>query len=297
MAPEQIEKIFLPFEQVGDTRSRAEGTGLGLAVTRRLVELMGSNVQVKSEPGKGSTFWFEIEFPSVVVEKTDEHSRDRKITGYKGQRRKVLITEDDRSNRSMLVDLLTPLGFKVVLAESGQEEVDKARATRPDIILTDLVMPGMNGIEAVQHIRQIPDLKEVVIIAISANVFEKDRQQTILAGCDAFIAKPIDTGQLLDVLATQLNLKWIYEETEREEPVEAIAGVQEPLVPLPPEEIEILHDLIMGGDMDEIQEYATHLERLGASYIPFANRLKELAKGFQEEEIWSFVEQYREAKP
>jgi CheY-like chemotaxis protein len=126
--------------------------------------------------------------------------------GYKGPRIKVLVAEDDQLNRSMLFNLLTSLGFEVILAENGQEEITKARMAQPDIILTDLVMPVITGIEAVQQIRQFPELRETIIIATSASVFEKDKQQVMLVGCDAFVEKPINMQQLLEVLAS--HVKW-----------------------------------------------------------------------------------------
>lgn len=296
MTEEQMQKIFLPFEQVGDTHSRAEGTGLGLAVTRRLVELMGSTIQVESTPGKGSRFWFELTLPSVILEQATAPRMDQTIIGYKGPTLKALVAEDEESNRSMLSHLLTSVGFDVIIAENGLEEVEKARTTHPDVILTDLVMPEMNGVLAVQNIRQIPELQGVVIIATSANVFEKDKQEMILAGCDAFVTKPIHTRQLFEVLAAYLALEWIYEEPERQTNMQCVkrTASEEPLLPPPPGEIDVLHELIMGGDMDDIQEYAAHLEHLDRKYSPFAEKLRELAKDFEDEQILRLVEQYQE---
>ncbi|MCP4403936.1 MAG: response regulator, partial [bacterium] len=295
MTREQVAKIFLPFEQVGDTRSRAEGTGLGLAVTRRLVELMDSSIQVESTPGKGSRFCFELALPSVILEETKEQRIDRKIIGYAGRTIKILVAEDEESNRSMLFHLLTSLGFDVTVAENGREEVEKARTIHPDAILTDLVMPEMNGVLAVQHIRRLPELREVIIIATSANVFEKDKQEMILAGCDAFVTKPIHAGQLFDVLATQLELEWIYEKPERQESSRRVmqTTIEKAFIPPPREEIDVLHKLIMRGDMDDIQEYAKYLELLDKRYFPFAERLRGLAKDFEDEQMLRLVEQYQ----
>jgi signal transduction histidine kinase/DNA-binding NarL/FixJ family response regulator/HAMP domain-containing protein len=293
--PEQLEKIFLPFEQFGDVQSRTEGAGLGLAVTKNLVELMGSNVQVKSEVGQGSIFWFDVELPTVAIETTNEQGMSRKIVGYKGRRLTVLVAEDQSSNRSMLFNALEPLGFRVVVAENGQSEVAAAAAIRPDVILTDLVMPIVDGVEAVQQIRQMPDLQGVIIIGTSASVFESDQQRMILAGCDAFVAKPINIRQLLDVLATQLKLEWIYEEVEREPLISATVEqlAQEPVVPPQPEVLETLYALTLGGDMDDIQDYATQIEQLDRRFIPFACKLREFAKNFQEEQILTLVNQFR----
>ena len=297
LTTDELNKIFLPFEQAGDSQSRVQGTGLGLAVTRRLVELMGSHIHVKSERGKGSSFWFDVELPSVVLEQADIQNPERRITGYTGKSLKVLIAEDEASNRSMLYNLLMPLGFDIILAHDGREEIEKAGALLPDVILTDLVMPEVNGFDAVKQIRQIPELQGVAIVAISANVFERDKQKILEAGCDAFVTKPIKARTLFDVLESLLNIEWIYEEsdlqthTSPKENHETEADA--PFIPPPPPELDRLHELTMGGDMDEVHAYATRLEALDRKYHPFADRLRELAKDFEDEQILRLADRYR----
>ena len=297
MTAAELEKIFLPFEQAGDTRSRTQGTGLGLAVTRRLVELMGSHINVKSEVGEGSSFWFDVELPSMALEQTDAQNPEQRITGYTGRRLTVLIAEDEASNRSMLYNLLAPLGFDLILAKDGLEEIEKARELTPDVILTDLVMPGLNGFDAVKQIRRFPELEGVVVIAISANVFENDKQQILLAGCDAFVTKPVKARQLFEVLEAQLNFQWLYEESNFQADIfqeEKSKGDNDaPFLPPPNRELDRLHELTMGGDMDDIQAYATHLDVLDRKYHPFAEKLRELAKDFEDEQILRLVDRYR----
>jgi CheY-like chemotaxis protein len=210
----------------------------------------------------------------------------------------VLVAEDDQLNRSMLFNLLTSLGFEVILAENGQEEVAKAHSFHPDVIVTDLVMPIMTGVEAVQQIRTIPELQDIPIIATSASVFERYKQQMSLAGCDAFVEKPIDTQQLLEVFASHVNVEWVYEDIEPGTTTEAGTekAAKQQVVPPPPNVIEALYDLAMRGDMDEIQEYATYLEQLDRQFLPFASTLRKFAKSFQDEQILLFVKQYMEKK-
>lgn len=289
---DQLESIFLPFEQFGDARSRREGSGLGLAVTKRLVELMGSAIHVESVVGQGSRFWFEVKLPAQTFIPHDEQWSARKIIGYRGPQLTVLVVEDDETNRSMLLNVLKPLGFHVIVAENGQEEVTQARASRPDAIVTDLVLPGISGVEAVQQIRRLPELQHVIIIGTSASVFEKDQQRMIVAGCDAFIAKPINIRHLLDVLANQLHLEWIYDEKDTVSSAEQRVA-NAPIFPPPPEELETLYDLALGGDMDDILEYAARLEQYDPSLMPFARKLREFAQNFQDEEMLLFVTQYR----
>jgi len=295
MSPEQLEKIFLPFEQFGTARSRLEGTGLGLVVTQRLVELMESRVQVTSAVGEGSRFWFDIEVPLVTIAATDTHATPPTIVGYSGRPLTVLIAEDKLSNRSMLVDILRPLGFEVVTVEDGASEVAQARMLHPDVIVTDFVMPIMDGAEAVRQIRQIPELQSTVVIGTSASVSEEDRQRMMAAGCNAFVSKPINIRKLLDVLAADLPLQWIYAEGSRDDNRSGTTEdhIAEKLYIPPPEELDTLYDLAMGGDMYEIQEYATWIEHEDPRYGPFASKLRELAKNFQDEEILRLVESYQ----
>jgi len=292
MQPEQLEKIFQPFEQVGDAQSRAAGTGLGLAISLRLVEMMGSQINVTSEYDKGSTFSFEVELP-LSEEKVHEISEQpRNIVGYKGDRLKVLVADDVRHNRSFLVNLLEPVGFKVELAEDGNELVTKAAEIYPEIILTDLIMPVMTGFEAVQQIRKIPILKDSLIIAVSGSVFETDKDKSRVAGCDEFISKPVNANRLFEMIGNHLNIEWVYEKSEVVKTLEVPSKMELELIPPTGKEMEILYDLALGGNMDKIIDYADHLEQLDMKYRSFANKLKELAKGFLDKEILAFVEQY-----
>lgn len=126
ISPEQREQIFQPFEQVGNAAHRAEGTGLGLTISRQLVQAMGGNLDVKSQLGEGSTFWFDVIVPVVTLESEFKVIPEREIVGYKGQRRKVLVADDKAYNRLVLVNLLEPLGFDMVTVNDGRETVDKA---------------------------------------------------------------------------------------------------------------------------------------------------------------------------
>jgi len=292
MTAEQLKKIFLPFEQVGDASQRAKGTGLGLAITRQLVSLMGGEVQVDSEFGQGSTFWFELSLPIIEVKMAYTQLAKGRIVGYEGAPRKVLVIDDQLENRLVLRHMLSPLGFEIVEAENGAIGVEQAKKNIPDLILTDLVMPVMNGFEAVKEIRALPQLEGVVIMAISASVFDMDQEKSRLAGCDAFLPKPVDEQKLFLMLAEYLDFEWIYEEvTESKKDVvydEVIEGDESSAV-LPTQELEILYELAMLGKMRDIRERASYLEELDRKFIPFARKLRKLAQGFEDELILAMV--------
>ncbi|HEY9739365.1 MAG TPA: ATP-binding protein, partial [Coleofasciculaceae cyanobacterium] len=306
IAPEQLEEIFLPFQQVGDNSHKSEGTGLGLTISRQLVELMGGEIKVKSTLGKGSLFWLDLNLPEVSQPVNVTNVQERNIIGFVGAKRKVLVVDDKSANRSVLVSLLEPLGFEVLEATNGLDGLDKAREFKPDVIFMDLVMTVMDGFEATRRLRMSPDLKDVVVIAISASVFDFNRQQSREVGCDDFLSKPIREAELLEKLRLHLELEWVYEEArsvrqEQEDvnpksktsPVSQVRGRQNPKLMAPPaQEVAALLDLARRGDLRGIVKRANQLEELDERWIPFANHLRQLAKDFKGKQIREFLKQF-----
>lgn len=277
---------------MGDKKRQDAGTGLGLAISKQLVELMGGQLQVKSELRKGSTFWFEISLP-VVATSIDNKNKDKqgKIIGYKGSRRHILVVDDKPANCTILQDILEPLGFEISSANNGQQAIDLARQLQPDCILTDLIMSVKTGFEAVREIREIPALKNTVVIAVSASVLELDGHKSRLLGFDSFVSKPVEEKKLFSALQHLLKLEWIYDEVEPDFDLVSSQESSIDVVP-PPHEIEILYELAMLGSMKKIRERAVYLEQLDPQYAPLSAQLKELARSFQEKEIVSLVKQY-----
>ena len=292
MTAEQLQRIFTPFEQVGDVSRRAEGTGLGLAISQQLVELMGGTIQVTSAAGHGSTFWFDAAFPASAANIANTMGKHGDVTGYTADRPQKLLVIDDRAeNRVVLRDLLKPLGFEVTLAEDGRQGLRQAEEMHPDAILMDLIMPVMNGFETVQALRQQPRFQQTPIIAISASVFDMDQEQSRIVGCDAFVSKPLDTQKLLDVLATLLPITWQYKDA----PVVAAAvAADAEIVPPPRPDLEALHKLAVLGKVFEIQEYVEGLEAQDARYQPFARKIWALAQAFEDQQIAALVKTYLE---
>ena len=291
VSADQLETIFQPFEQVSDSQHRLGGAGLGLAISRRFVRLMGSDIHVTSAVGAGSTFWFELDVP--VIETEVMAPPERLVTGYEGPRKKVLVVDDVAANRAMAVDMLRQLNFDVVEAVNGAEALDKAQATRPDWILMDIVMPDVDGLEATRRLRQLPGLKEVPIIAMSASASGSDEQKSFAAGANAFIAKPIDVDKLLTQIATLLKLSWT------DEPQAAYAAEDEAVARLvaPPQEQEGLHHLAQLGSMRDIVQWAERVVELDERYRPFADQLHLMVKGYQSKAILTLVERYLETRP
>ncbi|PSB03731.1 serine/threonine protein kinase, partial [filamentous cyanobacterium Phorm 46] len=298
IAADELPKIFAPFEQVGNSPRHTEGTGLGLAISHQLVEIMGGELKVESTLGRGSIFSFELEL--LAVDSTDKNKKyyPKNIKGFKGTNKKILIADDRWENRSVLIHLLEPLGFEIIEATNGQDCVRKALEFLPDCILIDLVMPVMDGFEAMRKIRNFSQLQNVVAIGTSASIMEAEKQESVEAGCNAFIPKPIRAEELLNCLQVHLGLEWIYEELQYPNAESEVFHNQsqiqpEEIIAPPADEIALLFDLAMMGDLGGIQKQAEKLAQLDIKYVSFANHLNQLAKNFEEEKILEFVEKYR----
>ena len=180
---------------------------------------------------------------------------------------------------------------------NGKEGVETARSLRPDVVVMDMRMPVMTGQEAVSRIRQIEELCDTVILGYSASVFESDKADFLRAGCDGFLSKPLAVEEFFAVMRSQVGIEWIYAEADEEGAVgreeEEDEGREEIVAP-PAEEIQILQDLAMSGNMSEILNRASHLETMDAKYLPFARILRELARSFEDEKILSLIKEYKE---
>jgi len=282
IVPEHLARIFEPFEQVGRVARRAEGAGLGLAISQQIVEHMGGRLQVRSIIGQGSTFWFDVVLPIAPAAELERPVAARSIVGYDGAQRTILVVDDKLYNRLVLRDLLEPLGFTVHLAEDGQQAIDQAVKLQPDVILMDIMLPVKTGIEAVREIRQRPELKDIVIIAVSASVLNADRAKSLMAGCDAFLAKPVNLNHLVDVLSAHLRLTWRY--------ADAPVASDAPVIPPPPGELATLYDLAQSGRLVEIKDAARRIVTLDARYQPFADRVQALARTVDMAGIMALVE-------
>ncbi|MEG3840592.1 AAA family ATPase [Microcoleus sp. herbarium14] len=299
IAADELPKIFSPFEQVGNTRRHTEGTGLGLAISRQLVEIMGAELKVESTLGRGSIFWFELDLLAVDSPEKNKKCSGKFIKGFNGTNKKVLVADDRRENRSVLIHLLQPLGFEIIEAVDGQDCLNKALECQPDCILIDLVMPVMDGFEAMRQIRKLPELQNVVAIGTSASIMEVEKQGILAAGCNAFIPKPIRVEELLNCLQVHLGLEWIYQDLQEENAESEVSRqqsqIQEGEIIAPPaDEIAVLFELAMRGDLGEIQKQAEKLTKLDVKYVSFARHLNQLVKNFDEAKILEFVEQYRD---
>ena len=214
ISPSEQAKIFQPFEQAGELESRHVGTGLGLSISKQLVKLMGGTLQVKSKLGQGSHFWFE----TVVDRETTaplqpQQPKIDQIIGYQGQKRKLLVVDDKPENRWLLAKLLEPIGFKILMAENGEQMFTMVEQERPDLICLDLFMPVKTGFTSLKQLQQKPEFKEIPVIILSACSLTPAMREYL--NCDAFLSKPFEEEELLELLAKYLQLDWIYRESNQ----------------------------------------------------------------------------------
>ncbi|HFE47252.1 MAG TPA: PAS domain-containing hybrid sensor histidine kinase/response regulator [Nannocystis exedens] len=212
IAADELPRLFRPFEQTRSGLASEGGTGLGLTISRHFVRMMKGEIEVRSEPGVGSCFSFEV---AVRLSLTDSgrcpSEPDRRVVALApGEPRwRLLIAEDRQQNRELLRSLLEPVGFEIREAENGEQAVAIAAEWAPHLIWMDVRMPVMDGVEATQRIKALPGGEAIVVIAISANVLGGGRERMIAAGCVDFVAKPFRVQVLFDLLSRYLGCTYV----------------------------------------------------------------------------------------
>ncbi len=280
IAASEVERIFQPFQR---TNAGIAGTGLGLTIARLLAELMGGELTVQSAPGAGSVFQLRVLLPEVR-EPRSTPTAYTDVVGHRGPRRRVLIADDQAPHRRLLADLLTPLGFVVEEAASGEDTLLRVERCQPDLLLLDLVMTGIDGLAVSRALRERGWLRPIIMV--SANAFDETRHACLAAGCNAFLPKPVRRPALVAQLQKQLALDWI-------RAGEALDGGGDDatlLMPAPPRALRerllhaarIGHVKMLAAGIDEV-------ERLGPRHRVYAAELRRLAREFQLAELIAFV--------
>jgi CheY-like chemotaxis protein len=213
IAPEHQKKLFKPFIQVDSSLSRQyEGTGLGLSLVKKLVEMHGGSIELKSEVGKGSCFAFTLPWqPTVdVAEKqhlvnAQDNSHQTAADSLSTPRGKILIVDDNESNIMMVQDYLANRSYQIRTAFNGSEAIKQAIEFLPDLILMDVQMPHMNGFEATKRLRTDPQFATVPIIALTAFAMPGDRERCIEAGMDQYLSKPVKLKELQQMIESFLD--------------------------------------------------------------------------------------------
>jgi signal transduction histidine kinase/DNA-binding response OmpR family regulator len=299
IASEHISRLFQAFEQVGNAYRNAEGTGLGLAISQQIVQLMGGQIQIRSQLGVGSEFFFDVSLPLAVDWTQQQMAVAGNIEGYEGARRKILVVDDRWENRAVLSSLLEPLGFILAEAENGQDGLDQMQESLPDLVIADLAMPIMDGFEMLKQLRTRDQLKHLKVIVSSASVAQFDQQTSLDAGGDDFLPKPVQSYELFNLLAKHLQLTWKYEESADQAPdsLSAYLSDQRPdttanMVFPPSEDLQVLLELAQQGRLKKLSEVVEQIGQKSDRYQPFVNHVLQFAKTFQTESLEQFIQQH-----
>ena len=267
IAPHQQEAIFEPFLQIPG-QAQNEGTGLGLAISRRIARKMGGDVLVHSSPSQGSEFRLEI--PCVVAQ-AETPAPSGSPAPFRGSGR-ILVADDRPENRAVLRHMLAPLGFEIIEAENGRIALDLAARHSPCLILMDLLMPELNGFEAVRLLKADPALASIPVVAVSASVYDQTQAQSLCAGCEGFLPKPVDFDALLALIQSLLHLE--------------STAVPAPTPPAPcpsplPADYAPLQQAALIGDVLRVLAETERLLPLYPAHAPFLDRVRHLAADFQ----------------
>ncbi|MBO3460733.1 ATP-binding protein [Aetokthonos hydrillicola Thurmond2011] len=291
IAPEDVSKLFHAFEQVGDKSRKTQGTGLGLTISQEIVQLMGGQIQFRSQLHMGSEFFFEITLPLAQDWQHQQISAMGNIIGYEGRQHFILVVDDRWENRSVLVNLLESFGFIVAEAENGQVGLEKIHQFRPDLVITDLSMPVMDGFEMLKQIRDNEVVRSLKVIVSSASVAQMDEQMSLDAGGDDFLAKPVCANDLFQCLEKHLELTWQYEKQEDNVSAHLSSNSHTPDLILPSvEDLQKLFALTQKGRLKQVANMAEEIAQQDDRYRVFAQTIVGLAKQFQTEQIEQLLE-------
>jgi CHASE2 domain-containing sensor protein/CheY-like chemotaxis protein len=292
IAKEELDKLFQPFVQTKTGQQLQEGTGLGLTIARSFVQLMGGEITVSSQVGKGSLFKFDIKLNVVGTADIKSQQSTRRVLalGPNQPIYRILIADDAFENRQLLIKMLSPLGFELWEASNGIEAIEIWEKYCPHLIFMDMRMPMMDGYEATKQIRQrernrkdfpakIQTSQATAIVAVTAHSLEKDRTTALGVGCDDFIHKPFREADIFDALHKHIGVRFVYAEStaaSTETKVEILTP--EAIATLPPDLVANLRQAIYSLDVDLMQTLIIEISELNP---PLATAIASLAKDFK----------------
>jgi PAS domain S-box-containing protein len=321
IAEHELSTIFDPFVQTQTGRQSMQGTGLGLAITKQFVRLMGGDITVSSQPGKGTTFTFDIQLLLVSSASEKTISSTRRVIGLESNQPtyRILVVEDVRVNRQLLIKMLSPLGFEVREAENGQQGIDLWQSWKPHLIFMDMQMPVMDGYEATKQIKQLsigdaevpevvatnscktvvptrslmPKGQHPIIIALTASAFEEQQLAILSAGCDDFLIKPFREETLLEKITKHLGARYIYE-GENQPTLYPSSALTKPLTTedlsvMPREWLNKLYTAALVSDDRQVIDLVEQIPQTSASLV---KTLTNLVDNFRLDIIVDLTEAY-----
>lgn len=302
IAPNELDTVFEPFKQTDTGRQSQEGTGLGLPISRKFVQLMGGDMEVTSQLGHGTTFVFDI--PCELADGLDTPhvtSNNRVIALEPGQcaadgsdRYRLLIADDKPDNRRLLSALLAPFGFELHEATNGQEAIDIWEAWKPHLIWMDMRMPVLDGYEATKYIKShISQQSQIqtIIIAVTASAYEEERAEMLSAGCDDFLRKPFKDTEVFEMLHTHLGVRFVYEEGQQAAGGKDHLADEEGLTPeaLAALSPKLIAQLKQGAEEADVDKLSSSIGQIRAHDAKLADALTRLVEDFEYDEILKFI--------
>jgi CheY-like chemotaxis protein len=292
ISDEDQRKLFEPFSQTGSGLDSQGGTGLGLTISRKFARLMGGDITVSSSPGTGSIFRFEIPIERGEAGIAAGRSAPRRVMGIRAglEVPRILVVDDHLENRDWLMKLLTTIGFSVRGADNGEAAIRSWEEWKPHLILMDVHMPVMDGLEATRRIKADPRGKETVIVAVSASVIDDDRRVVSQSGADDFVTKPCREDELLEKMLVLLNIAYDYEEMSGGEPVAGLAALSADwLAKVPLELVEELRSATSKGNKELLDDLIRKVR--AAEDAGSANALQELADKYEYDVLTRLLEE------
>lgn len=293
IAAHEADQVFDPFMQTEAGRKAEQGTGLGLPISRKFVQLMGGDITFRSEVGIGSTFEFRIQVELSESVKAIASQPTSRVIGLAPHQKnyRILVVDDYWENRQVLVKLLTPLGFAVKEAENGQVAVEVWEQWQPDLIWMDMRMPVMNGYEATTQIRSQIKGQATTIIALTASTLEEEHAIVLSAGCDDFVRKPFLEQVIFEKMANYLGVQYVYEETAPHQPETSQSLGKfsaESLLVMPQEWLEKLHRAASQLNENAI---ARLLAEVPKEHFLLVKEIEDYVSDFEFEQIINLVEE------
>jgi CheY-like chemotaxis protein len=285
--PEEQRQLFRPFVQSETGRSSQAGTGLGLAISREYARIMGGEIALNSEMGRGTTFRFEIPIEASSAGAAAGQKVNCRVLSLQPQQRatSVLIVDDEPNNRGWLNQFLTSIGFSVREAGDGEAAIRVYAEWRPQLILMDMRMPVMDGLQATRAIRSRLSKKDEtapVIIALTASAMGNDRKLILDSGADDFMSKPCHVDELLEKIRTHLSVAYVYAEDETIGPLDPAAAS-----PLPAELADELRHAVINGEKNRLD---TLIGTVAANDSRLGHTMKNLADNYEYEALTELLE-------